>query len=216
MANIRFIEEGHIYLLDETYVLPSVSEILKFIFHDKYKGIDKEILNRKADFGTKVHRVIELSEQSSPISPTNSFASVNDEIYKEFAELLKNMYVEASFNQYKKLVKKYNIEVLEQEQIVSYENIFAGRLDMIGNVDGCYSLLDIKTTADLDKEYLSWQLSLYELALGKQFEKLYCIWLPKKELGQLVEIERINKIDLVNKIEEFKKHRDMEVKNEYS
>ena len=68
---------------------------------------------------------------------------------------------------------------------------YCGRYDMTAKVKGKESLCDIKTTATLDKEYLSWQLSMYELAIGYQFEKLYCIWLPKGQIGELVEIERI-------------------------
>lgn len=61
---------------------------------------------------------------------------------------------------------------------------------MIASIKERICLCDIKTTAELDKEYLSWQLSYYEMAMGKEFERLYAIWLPKKGLGELVEIER--------------------------
>ena len=40
---IEFIEDGHIYLMDGV-IIPSVSEILHFIFPNKYAGIDKRIL----------------------------------------------------------------------------------------------------------------------------------------------------------------------------
>ena len=88
--------------------------------------------------------------------------------------------------------------------MISYNYDYCGRFDMIAKVGKDICLCDIKTTAELDIEYLSWQLSFYELATNKYFDKLYAIWLPKKELGQLVEIERRTKKDLVKKLEDFK------------
>ena len=180
---IEFLEREHLYLVDGV-ITPSVSEILKFIFPEKYKGVPTNILNAKADYGSVVHEAIEKIE--------------NDE------ELPKLDYIqEASIKQYFKLKEKYNIAVLEQEKMVNYQGRYAGRFDMIASINGLTSLCDIKTTATLDKEYLSWQLSFYELATGKRFEKLYAIWLPKKELGKLVEIKRKSKEELLKKLEEF-------------
>lgn len=76
---------------------------------------------------------------------------------------------------------------------------------MIAKVNGKKYLIDIKTTAKLDKEYLSWQLSLYEKAKGEQFDGLACIWLPKKELGQFVEIERKTRNEIKKILEAYKK-----------
>ena len=110
---------------------------------------------------------------------------------------------EASLRQYLKLKNRYNIDVLEQEMMIQFEKKYAGRFDMIANVKGYLSLCDIKTTAELDEEYLSWQLSYYELAMGKTFEKLYAIWLPKKGIGQVVEIKRKPREVLIKKLNEF-------------
>ena len=181
---IDFIEEGHIYLKDGI-IVPSVSEILHFIFPDKYKNVSAEVLNKKKEYGSKVHEAIEVLEKTG-----------------EVIEL--NTYQQLSIEQYLKLKKKYDIEVLEQEQIISYDYDYCGRFDMVARIGEDTCLCDIKTTAELDIEYLSWQLSFYELATNKYFDKLYAIWLPKKELGQLVEIERRTKKDLVKKLEEFK------------
>lgn len=181
---IEFIEDGHIYLKDGI-IVPSVSEILHFIFPDKYTGIPDWILERKAKYGSKVHEAIEILEKTG-----------------EVIEL--NIYQEIAIEQYIKLREKNGIEVLEQESMISYKYDFCGRFDMIAKIGNDICLCDIKTTAELDKEYLSWQLSFYELATGKKFDKLYAIWLPKKELGQLIEIERKPKEELLKKLEEFK------------
>ena len=58
---ITFLEEPHIYLVDGI-ITPSVSEILHFIFPDKYKGVDKRTLNKKAEYGTTIHESIEMYE----------------------------------------------------------------------------------------------------------------------------------------------------------
>lgn len=104
--------------------------------------------------------------------------------------------------EYLRLVSEYNIIPLEQEQIVSYEYLYCGTLDMTGLVMGKNSLLDIKFTAELDKEYLSWQLGMYQLAKGIKYDTCYCIWLPKGKLGQLVEIKPKTKEEILTKLKE--------------
>ena len=180
---IEYLDEEHIYLCNGV-IIPSVSQILHLVFPDKYKNVNKQILNAKAKYGTELHNYIEQYE--------------NGVITQKL-----NYIQEASFNQYLRLKTKFNIEVIEQEKIVNYKNIYAGRYDMIANVNGSYSLCDIKTTAELDKEYLSWQLSFYEYASKKKFEKLYAIWLPKEDLGKLVEIERKTEKEIKELLERF-------------
>ena len=187
---IEFLEKEHIYLKDGM-IIPSVSEILHFIFPDKYKNVPKNILNKKANYGTKVHEAIEKLEKDGQL---------------DIGQL--NIYQKIAIDQYIKLKNTFDIKVLEQEQIISYEYEYCGRFDMIAIVDGKKSLCDIKTTSILDTEYLSWQLSYYELAYGKKFEELYAIWLPKKDLGRIVIIERKSKKELLDKIREFKKYKE--------
>lgn len=184
---LEYIEETHTYLYDGI-IIPSVSEILhKYIFKDKYKGIPEYILKNKAEYGTQVHKAIETLEEIGTFK-------------------VQNIYQELSIEQYIKLKEKNNIQVLEQEKMVCYKGIYAGRFDMIANINEELCLVDIKTTAQLDKEYLSWQLSLYELADGRKFDKFYCLWLPKKGLGKLVEIERKDIKEIEKLLEEIEKN----------
>lgn len=193
---IEFIEKEHIYLLDGV-IIPSVSEILHFIFPDKYKNVDLKTLNNKAEYGSKVHEIIECLEQNKEMP-------------------LLDMNQEFSLKQYLRLKEKNNIRVQVQEQIIHYKNDYAGRFDMIATINNELCLCDIKTTAVLDEEYLSWQLSFYELAFksmyGTGFEKLYAIWLPKRDYGKLIEIKRKSTSELLNKLNEFKKSRDVDEK----
>lgn len=182
---LEYIEETHQYLYNGV-LIPSVSGILhKYLFKDKYKDVPNNILNAKAVYGSEVHKAIEDLENG-----------------KDY-EII-NIYQELSIEQYLELKEKNNLEVIEQEKMVCYKGIYAGRFDMIANINGELSLVDIKTTAQLDLEYLSWQLSLYELAYGKRFKKLYALWLPKKELGKLVEIKRKSKKEIEKLLEEIK------------
>lgn len=193
---IDFIEKPHIYLVDGI-ITPSVSEILHFMFPDKYSGIPDWILERKAKYGTKIHESIEMYEANIKTMSIQEAFDVTIQA-KELTYIQ-----EASLRQYLKLKNRYNIDVLEQEMMIQYERKYAGRFDMIANINGAISLCDIKTTAELDEEYLSWQLSYYELAMGKTFEKLYAIWLPKKGIGQVVEIKRKLREVLIKKLNEF-------------
>lgn len=186
---IEYLDEEHLYLY-EGVIIPSVTQILEYKFPDKYKDVPKYILEKKARYGTIVHKVIQdLEEQNL------EYINVND------------IYVDVAQEEYQKLKQQYKIDVLNQEQIVHYKDKYAGRLDMIALVNKKLCLIDIKTTTELDLEYLSWQLSLYELAFGKRFSSLYCLWLPKGKEGQLVKIKRKTKKEILDLIKEYENGR---------
>lgn len=187
---IEFLEGPHLYL-KEGILVKSVTQILQLIFPDKYKGIDKKTLSKKAEFGTEGHAIIEHLK-------VDNLENAKQEVLK-----IKNKDLQICIREYLRLVKEYNIVPLEQEQIVSYKFLYCGTLDMTGLVNGFNSLLDIKFTAELDKEYLSWQLGMYQLAKGIKYDKFYCIWLPKRKLGQLVEIVPKTKEEILRKLEEL-------------
>lgn len=189
---LTFIENGHIYLLNGV-IIPSVSEILKFIFPNKYKNVPSNVLNKKSLYGSTIHEYIEKFEKGK---------------YEELPKL--DLYQKLSFKQYIRLVNRFSIEVIEQEKMVHYKDFYAGRFDMIANILDKECLCDIKTTAELDIEYLSWQLSFYELAYGKKFKKLYAIWLPKGKVGKLVEIPRKTKKEMNKVLKQYQK----EIENE--
>ena len=169
---VEFIEKGHLYLYDDLYIIPSVTQILQKMFPDKYKNVPDDILKRKSKYGTQLHKYIEEYEKGI-ITTTLNYIQ------------------EASFNQYIKLKGKYNIEVLEQEQIVHYKDIYAGKFDIYGKINNEIALFDIKTTAKVDMEYFKYQLNLYRFASKNKdkIKKLYILWLPKRDLGQLIEVD---------------------------
>lgn len=201
---IDFLEEPHIYLVDGV-ITPSVSEILHFIFPEKYKNVSSYILNKKAQYGTTIHQSVEMLE--------NNLKTMSiEEAFNVTVQALDLNYIqEVSLHQYLKLKDKYQIEVIEQEQMIHFKNYYAGRFDMIARIKNNLCLCDIKTTAELDEEYLSWQLSYYEMAVGKKFDKLYAIWLPKKDIGQVVEIKRKTKKELMKKLKEFMEEKNVQI-----
>lgn len=187
---IEFIEEIHQYLVDGILV-PSVTQILKNIFPTKYENVDKKILDEKSQYGTKLHKCIEIIEKKKPKRPIA--------YCKKYIGI--NIYQEESLKQYLKIKEQYNIKVLESEKKVQYKGLYGGTLDIKGEVNGCKALIDIKTTYELDKEYVSWQNSYYELA-DEPVDDLYCLWLPKGHLGGLYKVDRIPKEKLLQVIEE--------------
>lgn len=187
---IEFIEESHTYIKDGV-ILKSVTQILQELFPLKYDGVPEKILNNKANYGTEVHKYIEIIEKKKPKRPIAYIKRYYNP----------NIYQEESLKQYLKIKEIYNIEVLESEKIVSYKYIYCGTLDLKARVNGKLTIIDIKTTATLDETWVSWQNSLYELA-DEPVKELYCLWLPKGHLGRLEEVERIDKVLLRSVIEE--------------
>ena len=186
---LEFIEETHTYIYNGV-ILPSVSSILKQVFPLKYEGVPKEILENKSNYGTELHKFIEIIEKKKPKKPL----AYIKRYYKP------NIYQEESLKDYLNLKEQFNIKIIDSEKRIHYEYKYAGTLDLKGYVNGKSAIIDIKTTYELDELYVSWQNSLYELADGK-VDELYCLWLPKGRLGKLVKLERIDKNYLLAIIE---------------
>ena len=117
-------------------VVPSVTSILgKTLFKDKYSSVPKFVLELAADFGSKVHKAIELHD----------------------IEGLEDKHIHC-YTEYVKLVKTHNLVELEHEVLLAYNYDFAGTTDLIMEYNGSKIMADIKTTSKLDLEYLSYQL----------------------------------------------------------
>jgi len=189
---LEFNEATHTYTLDGI-VLPSVTQIISEIMPNKYANVNKRVLNEKAKFGTEGHKIIEYLNTSDL------------ENAKKHIRSIENKSLEICIREYLRLVSKYNINPHLHELKVHYGYIYAGTLDMIASVNKELSLIDIKFTSALDEEYLEWQLGMYSLALNRKllFDKYYCLWLPKGELGQLVEIKPKTTEEIISKLKEL-------------
>ena len=189
---LEFNEATHTYTLNGV-VLPSVTQIISEIMPNKYANVNKRVLNEKAKFGTEGHKIIE-------------YLNISDlENAKKRIRSIENKSLEICIREYLRLVSKYNINPHIHEMKVHYGYIYAGTLDMIASVNKEIYLIDIKFTSALDKEYLAWQLGMYSLALNRKllFDKYYCLWLPKGELGQLVEIQPKTIEEIISKLKEL-------------
>lgn len=189
---VFYKEDTHQYFVNGKLV-PSVTQLVSELFPNKYYNVPTDILERKAEYGTQIHLMIQIIEERKPKNPITYLKRYFGMDYIQ----------EESIKQYLDLKKKYQIEVIECEKIVAYKDYYAGRLDIIAMVKGYKTLIDIKTTAELDKVALAWQCSLYEKALGERL-RLKCLWLPKKKLGKLEEVERIDDKMLSSLIGEVK------------
>ena len=140
---LEYIDETHTYIYDGV-ILPSITQLLKVKFGNKYNGIPKETLERASAQGTAVHKAIEDYEQGG--------------IESELPEL----------RNYKFLKRAYNFECVDNEvPVVLFkdgEAVACGRLDLVLLEDGRFGLGDIKRTSALDKNYLAYQLNLYRIA----------------------------------------------------
>lgn len=176
---IEFIEDGHIYIVDGV-ITPSVTQIVrKILGGHQYDGVPENILHAKAVYGEEMHEWVERFMQEGN-------------------------YDTAGLNQTQRMSVPYVTDILEKlwrpdmavicEKPVTYKGIFAGKFDALlydkKSKRSC--LIDIKTTAKYDHEYLTWQLSLYSMAIEDTMkikpDSLKCLWVPKRELPRLIDV----------------------------
>lgn len=140
---LEYIDDTHTYVYDGV-ILPSITQILKIKFGNKYDSVSKEVLQKASDKGTEVHKAIENYEKRS----------IEDLNCKE----LRN---------YKFLKKQFNFEAIENEiPIVLFldeKPVCAGRIDLVLKEKENVGIGDIKRTSVFDKEYVAYQTNLYRI-----------------------------------------------------
>lgn len=134
-ANVEFDKELHIYTYKGKQLQGITGMISKHLFPDMYSNVPEHILKNAAEKGTKIHE---------DLATTDIF-------------LTSETFEQAS---YLELKDKYSIDVLDNEYFVTDYKHFATAIDKVAKIDNEYYLIDVKTTYVLNKEYLSWQLSI--------------------------------------------------------
>lgn len=167
---VVFNEENHTYFLGEKQLQGITGMIGRQLFSDKYKGIPEYVMKRAADKGSRIHSQCEFVD-STGFEPE----SVEAENYLRER-------VNAGYN------------ALANEYTVSDEEYFASNIDCVWEKDDEVSLADIKTTYRIDKESLSWQLSIYAYLFEKQnpglkVRNLYGVWL-RGDKSELIPVDR--------------------------
>lgn len=156
---LEFLPGSHTYIIDGV-IRPSITQMLKYKFGNKYANVDPETLKEAAEAGTRVHEAIEALCRTERELQTTATEYTEDTIPE-----VQNFIF---------LRNHYKFEVLENEVPVILEDkkgeiIAAGRLDLVLKIDGKIGGADIKRTATLDKEYLAHQLNLYRIAYRQTY-----------------------------------------------
>lgn len=182
---LEFIPETHTYLY-EGVILPSVTGIIDKKFND-YADVPKDVLNRAAERGTKVHKQIENFCKSG----------VDDG--------------STAIRHFKFLQNQYGFEVLDNElPVVIFKGeipVACGRLDMTIEMNGTVGIADIKTCSALNKSKIAYQLNMYRLGLmqsyGVQAEFLKIIHI-RDSVRKFIDMP-INEEETYKLIEEYTK-----------
>lgn len=147
---IEYVDETHTYLVDGL-IVPSITQMLKVRFGNKYDGVSKEVLDRASTKGTEVHEAIETLCKTGEVI--------------DLKEVKNFMFLQ----------KQYKFQVLDNEvPVILFKDnkpIACGRLDLVLSIDNKIGLADIKRTSVLDKEYLAYQLNLYRVAYEQCYDK---------------------------------------------
>ena len=176
---VQFIEnrqEGlHKYLfgLEE---LTGVTTILKdVIYRDKYSGIDDAVLRNAADRGTAIHVAVQA-------------CMMGQEIF-ELDEDLKPFLLDATQARGAWIAdaERREMRAVAVEYLVSDCKEVATKIDVVlPSGENMVDLSDIKTTCQLDEDYLSWQLSIGKCFFEKQnpnlkVNRLLAFWYNRRE-----------------------------------
>ena len=168
-----FYDETHRYTVDGEEV-PSVSELTRFLSRELYSDVNQTILDAAASRGTSVHKAAEALDK---------FGSV--EIGDEYLPYMKA---------YLSFLKEKKPEWEKIEWPVNNGTLYAGTIDSYGALDGQKAIVDIKTTANIDKGhrvlYTAAQ-NLYRMAIENNHpvEAIYILQLKKDETWRLYSIE---------------------------
>ena len=150
-GTLEYIDESHTYIYDGI-ILPSITQILKTKFGNKYDGVDTKVLQRASEKGTEVHQAIEDYEKRSIDNPACT-----------------------ELRNYKFLKKQFGFNCIDNEVpiVLFYEGkpVSAGRVDLILEDEGKVGIADIKRTSVFDKEYVAYQTNLYRIGYQQSYNQ---------------------------------------------
>jgi hypothetical protein len=169
-SDVIFDAANHTYSYEGRQLSGITSLLHRQLFPDMYAGISQEVLQNAADRGTLVHQNCELADEGFDV---DTIEAIN----------------------YLKLKAENNLAFEQSEYLVSDNEHYASCIDKVYREDDTtFSLGDIKTTYSLNKEYVTWQLSIYAYLFEKQnpgakVSSIFAIWL-RDEKAKLVRLER--------------------------
>ena len=173
MANLIFFDEGHRYTVDGVEV-PSVSEVTRFLAREVYSDVNQTALDAAATRGTNVHKATEALDKFGQVE-------VDDEALP---------YLKA----YVAFRKEQNPEWEKIEWPVNNGLLYAGTIDRYGLLGDRHVILDIKTTARIDRPhkvvYTAAQ-NLYRMAIQEKHavDAIVILQLKKDGTYKMIELE---------------------------
>ena len=176
---VEFNPIGHTYTDTRTGKPLSgiTSTLLHRLFPDKYDGISGRTLERAAEHGKEVHTDIDYIESIGTEPETDEGRD------------------------YIRLRTENNLHRIASEYLVSDLQRYASSIDIVfADGEDSVTLADIKTTAELDRDYVSWQLSIYKRLFllanpGIKVTHLYAIHLRDGK-ARLIEVPEIDATDI--------------------
>ena len=169
-SNVIFDAANHTYSYKGRQLSGITSLLHRQLFPDMYAGVNQEVLQQAAERGTLVHQNCELADEGFEV---DAIEAIN----------------------YLKLKEENGLVFEQSEYLVSDHEHYASCIDKVYREDDCtFRLGDIKTTYALNKEYVTWQLSIYAYLFEKQnpgakVSSIFAIWL-RDEKAKLVRLDR--------------------------
>lgn len=169
-SGVVFDAASHTYTYEGRTLSGITSLLHRQLFPDMYADIDPEVLQRAADRGTLVHQACELADEGFEVDTPEAI-------------------------NYLKLKEENDLFFEQSEYLVSDNEHYASCIDKVYRIsDDTFCLGDIKTTSSLNKEYVTWQLSIYAFLFerqnpGAKVFSIFAIWL-RGEKAKLVNLER--------------------------
>ena len=183
MSHVVFDEATHTYTVDGQ-VLPSVTEICRFLSYDVAVGANTAMRDYAADRGTRIHEACTLYD----------FEGEDAEVDTDIVG-----YVQA----YAAFKRDYNVTdwMYYEKPLGSVELGFAGTPDRIGLIDGKMTIVDLKSGSKINKYALECQLNGYEmlaslleidysnpLSQGLNIEQLWGLQLKKDGTYRIIQV----------------------------
>ena len=159
---LSFNEDNHEYQINGE-VVPSVSEIIRFISREVYGEVAQYLLDTAADRGTRVHKATQMLDVVHEVECDDDIAP----------------YVRAYVNFINE--HKPQWEFIEKS-MYNPDKKYAMTIDRYGVMNDKKILLDIKTSSTLQTVLVTAQLTLYKMGLesnGTNVDECYVLRLDK-------------------------------------
>ena len=171
MAKLIFFDDRHEYQVDGE-IVPSVSEILRFISREVYGDVTQFRLDHAADRGHNVHSACEQLDRFGS-------AEIDAEI-------------EPYINAYIQFRKDHKPVWSKIEYAMHSERYgFAGTLDRYGVMEGRPVIIDIKSSYKVEKALVTAQLNAYKILADENnltVIDLFVLHLKKDGTYKLIEV----------------------------